>query len=112
MGVTFTGRFNLESGDTISWSGDLIDANLDVTAVYRARPNISTLMSSGTGASATAGLDPGQRIPVELGLEIGGTITSVENEFFFRMPTGLDAISDPTIAAQINNLNQIGRAHV
>lgn len=105
-GDIFTRRFNLESGGTISWSGDLIDANLDVTAVYRARPNISTLMSSGTGAGATAGLDPGQRIPVELVLEIGGTITSVENEFFFRMPTGIDAISDPTIAAQINNLNQ------
>src|SRR5690625_7098838 len=49
-GDIFTRRFNLESGGTISWSGDLIDANLDVTAVYRARPNISTLMSSGTGA--------------------------------------------------------------
>lgn len=105
-GDIFTRRFNLDSGGTISWSGDLIDANLDITAVYRARPNISTLMSSGTGAGATAGLDPGQRIPVELVLEIGGTITSVENEFFFRMPTGIDAISDPTLTAQINNLNQ------
>ena len=102
-GDIFTRRFTLEEGGTISWSGDLIDADLDVTAVYRARPNISTLL---TGSAAGAGIDASQRVPVELVLVIGGTINAVENDFFFRMPTGIDGISDPTITAQINNLNQ------
>lgn len=102
-GDIFTRRFTLEQGGTISWSGDLIDADLDVTAVYRARPNISTLL---TGSAAGAGIDASQRVPVELVLVIGGTINAVENDFFFRMPTGIDGISDPTISAQINNLNQ------
>ena len=102
-GDIFTRRFALEQGGTISWSGDLIDADLDVTAVYRARPNISTLL---TGSAAGSGIDASQRVPVELVLVIGGTINAVENDFFFRMPTGIDGISDPTITAQINNLNQ------
>ncbi len=102
-GDIFTRRFTLEQGGTISWSGDLIDADLDVTAVYRARPNIATLLS---GSSAGAGIDASQRVPVELVLVIGGTINQVENDFFFRMPTGIDGVSDPTITAQINNLNQ------
>ena len=102
-GDVFTRRFTLQEGGNISWSGDLVDAALNVTAVYRARPNISTLIS-GTGAGT--GVDPGQRIPIELVLQIGGTIMSVENEFFFRIPTGIEGTTDPTIATQINNLNQ------
>jgi hypothetical protein len=102
-GDIFTRRFTLEEGGSISWQGDLIDAGLDVTAIYRARPVISTLLSS-NAASATP--ESGQRIPIELVLQIGGTITQVQNEFFFRAPTGIEGTIDPTLATQINNLNQ------
>ncbi len=102
-GDIFTRRLTLQEGGSISWSGDLVDASLNVTAVYRARPNISTLMSV-SGPASTA--DPGQRIPIELVLQIGGTITAVENDFFFRVPTGIEGTVDPTIASQISNLNQ------
>lgn len=102
-GDIFTRRFTLQEGGAISWQGDLIDAGLDITAVYRARPVISTLLSS-NAASATP--ESGQRIPIELVLQIGGTITQVENEFFFRVPTGIEGTLDPTLATQINNLNQ------
>ncbi|MCC5915598.1 MAG: translocation/assembly module TamB domain-containing protein [Balneolaceae bacterium] len=101
-GDIFTRRFTLQEGGSISWQGDLIDAGLNVTAVYRARPNISSLLST----QAAAQQDTGQRIPVELVLQIGGTITEVENDFFFRVPTGVEGTLDPTIATQINNLNQ------
>ena len=102
-GDIFTRRFTLQEGGTISWSGDLVDASLDVTAVYRARPNLSTLLTSPGAAAAT---EPGQRIPIDLVLQIGGTITAVENEFFFRVPSGIEGSIDPTIASQINNINQ------
>ncbi|WP_069132479.1 translocation/assembly module TamB domain-containing protein [Rhodohalobacter halophilus] len=102
-GDIFTRRFTLQEGGSISWQGDLIDAGLDVTAVYRARPVISTLLSSN---AASASPESGQRIPIELVLQIGGTITQVENEFFFRVPTGIEGTLDPTLATQINNLNQ------
>jgi hypothetical protein len=75
---------------------------LDVTATYRARPNINTLIP--TNEATTEG--PAQRVPIELVLEIGGTMTSVENNFFFRVPTGIQTNINPTIATQINNLNQ------
>lgn len=101
-GDIFTRRFTLQEGGSISWQGDLIDAGLNVTAVYRARPNISSLLAT----QAATQQDTGQRIPVELVLQIGGTITEVENDFFFRVPTGVEGTLDPTIATQINNLNQ------
>lgn len=102
-GDIFTRRFTLQEGGSISWSGDIVDAALNVTAVYRARPNISTLLS-GTGSSSL--IDPNLRIPIELVLQIGGSMSAVENEFFFRVPSGIESSGDPTIASQINNLNQ------
>jgi hypothetical protein len=101
-GDIFTRRFTLQEGGSISWQGDLTDANLNVTALYRARPLISSLVPSARAAE-TAGTG---RIPIELVLQIGGTITEVENDFFFRVPTGIEGTLDPTIATQINNLNQ------
>jgi hypothetical protein len=96
-GDIFTRRFDIQDGGTISWQGDLTEANLDVTASYRARPDISTLIP--TGASF-------QRIPIELILQIGGTISQIENDFYFQLPSGIEGTQDPTIAAQINRLNQ------
>lgn len=101
-GDIFTRRFNLEEGGSIIWSGDLTDADLNVTATYRARPNINTLIP--TNEATDEG--PAQRVPVELVLEISGTMTSVENDFFFRVPTGIQTNVNPTIATQITNLNQ------
>jgi hypothetical protein len=103
-GDIFTRRFILQEGGSISWQGDLVDASLNVTAAYRARPTISSLLStSSTSAPVT---ESGQRIPVDLVLQIGGTISAVENDFFFRVPTGIEGTLDPTISTQINNLNQ------
>jgi len=96
-GDIFTRRFNIQEGGYISWSGDLADASLNVTAAYRARPDISTLLPAGTTF---------QRIPIELILQIGGTISEIENDFFFQVPSGIDGTQDPTITAQINRLNQ------
>lgn len=96
-GDIFTRRFSIQDGGSISWQGDLADASLNVTASYRARPDISTLLPAG----ATF-----QRVPVELILQIGGTISEISNEFHFQVPTGIEGTQDPTIVAQINRLNQ------
>ncbi len=96
-GDIFTRRFDIQDGGTISWQGDLTEANLNVTASYHARPDISTLIPTGSSF---------QRIPIELILQIGGTISQIENEFFFQLPSGIEGTQDPTIAAQISQLNQ------
>ena len=101
-GDIFTRRFSLEPGGSIIWSGDLTDADLNVTATYRARPDITTLFP--TNEATEDG--PARRYPIDLVLEIGGTMTSVENNFFFRVPTGIQTNVNPGITTQISNLNQ------
>ncbi|MDZ7756106.1 MAG: translocation/assembly module TamB domain-containing protein [Rhodohalobacter sp.] len=91
----------LESGGTIIWEGDPANARLDVNAVYSARPDINTL--SGTGAR-----DPenAQRVPVELVLNIGGTLTSIENNFFFRLPNTFESQQNSTLSTQLASINR------
>ncbi|HMB99208.1 MAG TPA: hypothetical protein VKM36_12030, partial [Balneolaceae bacterium] len=103
-GDIFTRRFALEQGGTILWEGEPTDARLNLNAIFRARPDISTLLATSGGGAAESGT--GQRVPVELVLGIRGTVSQVENEFFFRVPTGIEGSLDPTLSTQINNLNQ------
>ncbi len=103
-GEIFTRRLELENGGSISWQGDPDNARLDISAVYRARPNISTLnyQDTETGFEESGG----QRVPVDLILEINGTVSSVENNYFFRLPNSLDLSSNSTLSFAINEINR------
>ncbi|HBQ60893.1 MAG TPA: hypothetical protein DD671_15060, partial [Balneolaceae bacterium] len=58
---------------------------------------------SGTGAR-----DPenAQRVPVELVLNIGGTLTSIENNFFFRLPNTFESQQNSTLSTQLASINR------
>ena len=102
-GDIFTRRLQLEPGGTIVWEGDPDNARLDISAVYQARPNVATLI----GASGQSqGSDQVQRVPVELVVRITGTLASVENSYFFRLPNTLDISSNTTLTTAINEINR------
>jgi len=104
-GEIFTRRLDLESGGTIVWEGDPENARLNINAVYHARPSITPLLASnGTGSDPNE--PDGQRVPVELVVEITGTISSVENNYYFRLPNTLDISSNTALTARINELNR------
>ena len=102
-GDVLSRQFQLQEGGSISWDGDPYDAELDVSAVYRARPSLSSL-GSPAGSATESSL--GQRVPIELVLDIFGPLTEVQNEFFFRLPSELGGFSDPTLSTRIQSLNQ------
>ncbi|MEO1022011.1 MAG: AsmA family protein [Bacteroidota bacterium] len=95
-------RLSIEPGGSISWEGPPDNARLDVDAVYRARPDINKL------SVTTAQLEDAQqqRVPVELVVSIGGFLTSIENEFFFRLPNTIDLQQNNAVTSQINALNR------
>ena len=102
-GDVLSRQFQLQEGGSISWDGDPYDAELDVSAVYRARPSLASL-GSPAGSATESSL--GQRIPIELVLDIFGPLTEVQNEFFFQLPSELGGFSDPTLSTRIQSLNQ------
>ncbi|MDZ7692903.1 MAG: hypothetical protein U5K69_17560 [Balneolaceae bacterium] len=101
-GEIFTRPLELESGGAIIWEGDPQNARLDINAVYNARPSIAPL----TGTTAQSDVDERQRVPIELVVEITGTLTSVENDYYFRIPNTFDISTSSTLSAQISELNR------
>ena len=70
--------------------------------MFSARPDIQTLTSVRTER------DPStvQRVPIDLVLNIGGSLSSIQNNFFFRLPNNFESRQNSTLLAQINALNQ------
>lgn len=100
-GDIFARRFDLEPGGAIIWEGSPADARLNLSAVYEARPDINTL----TQARANIDKNTSQRVPVQLVLDVGGSISEIENDFYFRLPNTFESRQNTTLSTQINALN-------
>ena len=101
-GDIFTRKFTLESGGSIVWEGEPANARINLNAVFSARPDIQTLTSTRTER------DPSnvQRVPIDLVLNIGGSLSSIQNNFYFRLPNNFESRQNSTLLSQINALNQ------
>lgn len=97
-GDILTRRFVLREGGSIRLEGDPTNALLDITAVYRARPNIAPLLG--------AAPDQTNRVPVELLLRITGPIDNIENDFYFEFPNTIDATQNATVLNVLNSEEQ------
>src|SRR5699024_4324101 len=56
--------------------------------------------------NAEAGDKLSQSVPVNLIVEVNGTINSVENNYYFRLPTSMDLSSGSTLTYAINQINR------
>ena len=104
-GDIFTRKFNLEPGGSIIWEGEPDNARININAVYSARPNIRTLTTARSDLDLT---DPNniQRTPVDLVLNISGSLSSIENNFYFRLPNTFESRQNSTLSTQIASLNR------
>jgi hypothetical protein len=103
-GEIISRRLQLRPGGTIVWEGPPDNARLDISAVYRARPNISTLSAERSVDSQNR--SNGQQVPVDLIVDITGTLNSVENSYYFELPSSLDISSNSTLSYTINQINR------
>lgn len=110
------GTYNFVSGDIISrklsleggrilWEGNPDNARLDINAIYKARPNIANLNAQNSSGN-NSGSENIQRAPIDLVIEIEGTVSSVTNNYYFRLPNNLDLASNTTLSLAINEINR------
>ncbi|MGM0546260.1 MAG: hypothetical protein ACQEST_06005 [Bacteroidota bacterium] len=104
-GEIISRRLELESGGTIVWEGPPDNARLDISAIYNARPNVSTLLENGETIDSE-NQSGGQQVPIDLIVEITGTLNSVENDYYFRLPSSLDLSSNSTLQYTLNQINR------
>ena len=93
-GEIFTRKFDIEPGGTISWEGEPGNALLDLNAIYAARPDINSFSQ----IRADIDSETSQRVPVELVLNVGGSISAIENNFFFRLPNNFETRQNTTLS--------------
>lgn len=100
-------EFNLQPGGTISWNGNPLDADLDVSATYSVKTSAAGLM---TGQSVSD--DPQesnkyrQRLPFLVILGVKGTIDRPELGFGLNMPDDSKGALGGTVYGRITELNQ------
>ena len=74
-GDVFARRFFIDSGGTIVWDGDPIDARLDIPASYRTRASVAGLPENAFS---------GDHIPLVVQLDISGRVSSPEVDLNLR----------------------------
>ena len=71
-------RFDVKKYGSIIWEGDPLRARLNLEAVYNTRANPGMLLNNTT---------VNQKVPVEVGITINGTISNPEPDFNINFPT-------------------------
>ncbi len=97
--------FSFEPGSTISWSGDIMDATIDLTAKHIVRTQSDALMANeATGMSPAERSMFRQRLPYEVLLNIRGMLSAPVVSFNIRLPERY-MVNFPQIASKLNMLN-------
>lgn len=81
--------FAIQEGSTVRFSGDIMDSDLDINAVYRTKASIGTLIADTTSTA---------RRTVECGIAISDKIRSPQIGFSINVPD-----IDPTTQAMVEN---------
>ena len=71
-------QFQLLPGGTISWSGDVYQAELDLKAVYRVQTDLTGLVTSANYNN--------EKVPVDLIIALSGPLLSPEINFALELP--------------------------
>lgn len=98
-------KFSFQPGSNISWSGRVMDATIDFTAIHEVRTQSVALV-----ASETSGMTPAeqnlyqQRLPYEVLLHINGSLSEPDVSFGLDLPQKY-RVNYPQIATKLNMLN-------
>ncbi len=90
LGNIFNKRFIVEDGGTISWNGDIMDANINVKAIYKLKASLEDLFQNEAYAA---------RIPVECHLNMSGQLVNPIIGFDIYLPTADESMRTDLKAA-------------
>ncbi|GLB49257.1 translocation/assembly module TamB domain-containing protein [Neptunitalea lumnitzerae] len=100
-------EFQIASGSTVTWSGDPMDADLDIKAIYEIKTAPSSLMSlQSSGESAAIRNSYQQRLPFFVYLNVNGDLMHPKLSFALDMPEDERGMSGGSVYSRIQQLNQ------
>lgn len=92
--------FLIESGSTISWTGDAMDARLNIDAIYKLKTSLQPLLSSTTLDNVT------RAVPVECIINLTERLSNPTVTFDVRVPNADSEIQN-AVANLLNNQQSI-----
>lgn len=99
-------KFEVLSGSRISWSGDPLSAELDLTARYSLKTSASDLMADQLAQSDATTLNRyKQPLPFEVMLHINGELLKPEISFGIDMPPSARQVLDGNVYKRVKQLN-------
>ena len=93
-------RFVINSGSTIQWTGDPLDARLNIDAVYKLKASLQPLLSSTTLDNVT------RAVPVECIINLTERLTAPTVTFDIKVPNADSEIQN-AVANLLNNQQSI-----
>lgn len=100
-------KFSVVKGSRIVWNGDPMQAELDITAVYKTEASPVDLMSERlAGADQSTVNRYKQKLPFEVMLYVEGTIAEPEVSFGLQMPDQAKDALGGSVYSQVQQLNE------
>ncbi len=99
-------NFRIRQGSSIMWTGDPLDAEMDITAIYSVRTSARELMRAHipAGQGDAAGLR--QQFPFQVSLNMKGNLMSPDINFELDMPPEHRQALDGSLMARVNEINR------
>jgi len=101
-------KFDIESGSTITWNGDPLDADININAIYLVRATPADLIAGQMmiGLSDDDVNASKQRYPFLVYLKLRGKIMQPEISFEIRLPAEEKGILNGAVDAKLTLLNE------
>ena len=97
-------KFIIESGSMIQWTGEPVDARLDINAVYKLKTSLQPLLNTVTASSDDdqSGFRISDRsVPVDCKIHIGGRLSNPQLDFSVVVPV-TDIETQAAVASVLN----------
>lgn len=99
-----TKKFIIESGSMIQWTGEPVDARLDINAVYKLKTSLQPLLNTVTASSdddQSSSRISDRSVPVDCKIHIGGRLSNPQLDFSVVVPV-TDIETQAAVASVLN----------
>jgi hypothetical protein len=99
-----TKKFIIESGSMIQWTGEPVDARLDINAVYKLKTSLQPLLNTVTASSdddQSGSRISDRSVPVDCKIHIGGRLSNPQLDFSVVVPV-TDIETQAVVASVLN----------
>ncbi len=100
-------KFNIVEGSTITWKGDPMDADMDITASYDVKTSASDLMATQiSGVSSEVSTQYQERLPFIVYLNVEGELLRPQIFFQLDMPEDQQGALGGNVYSKIQQVNE------